>query len=162
MHLEVDDNDYVDDNVGGEVMTNLSPSISLGHISASSSWEVAKPRSLLSVTTLVSIIISWYDIAMFVNIVVTTICCQCCCHLSGSVQRDIASALQRFPPTNPTVPENISISSGTLDSKATPTLPKNVEYLIGARKIRYVHYQNLALHKLLGFFWMGAILITYV
>ena len=40
MHLEVDDNDYVNDYVGGDdddMMTNLSPSISLGHISASSS-----------------------------------------------------------------------------------------------------------------------------
>ena len=39
MHLEVDDNDFVNDYVGGDddVMTNLSPSISLGHISASSS-----------------------------------------------------------------------------------------------------------------------------
>ena len=39
MHLEVDDNDYVNDYVGGDddVMANLSPSISLGHISASSS-----------------------------------------------------------------------------------------------------------------------------
>ena len=41
MHLEVDDNDYVNDYVGDDddddMMTNLSPSISLGHISASSS-----------------------------------------------------------------------------------------------------------------------------
>ena len=39
MHLEVDDNDFVNDYVGGDddVMTNLRPSISLGHISASSS-----------------------------------------------------------------------------------------------------------------------------
>ena len=28
-------------------------------------------------------------------------------HLSGSVQRDMASALQRFPPTNPTLPDNV-------------------------------------------------------
>ena len=59
------------------------------------------------------------------------------------MQRDIASALQRFPPTNPTVPENISISSGTLDSKATPTLPKRNQMMFGARKIRYEHYQIL-------------------
>ena len=53
---------------------NLRPSISLGHISASSSCEVAKPRSLLSVTTLVNV-----DVIVFVAD------CYCC---PGHFQRN--------------------------------------------------------------------------
>ena len=47
MHLEVDDNDYVGDD---DVMTNLRPSISLGHISSMSCLLDPQPRSVFSVT----------------------------------------------------------------------------------------------------------------